>query len=66
MFTANKTYRKYRTGNYFFPDLKKNKNEIGKYQSGDSVEQDINLVWPNKIFCFMFQYNIQFTTDMLP
>jgi hypothetical protein len=42
MFTANKTYRKYRTGNYFFPDLKKNKNEIGKYQSGDSVEQDIH------------------------
>jgi hypothetical protein len=32
MFTANKIYGKYRTGNDFFPDLKK-KNEIGKNQS---------------------------------
>ena len=26
---------------------KKKKNEIGKNRSGDLVEQDINLVWPN-------------------
>jgi hypothetical protein len=32
MFTANKIYGKYRIGNDFFPDLKK--NEIGKNQSG--------------------------------
>jgi hypothetical protein len=43
MFTANKIYGKYRTGYDFFLDLKKYK--IGNNQSGDSVEQDINLVW---------------------
>ena len=55
MFTDNKIYERYRTGNDFFRIKKKKKNEIGKNQSGDSVEQDINLVWPKEtknIFLF--------------
>jgi hypothetical protein len=44
MFNANKIYRKYRTGEKKIPDKKK--NEISKNQSGDSIEQDINLVRP--------------------
>lgn len=47
---------------YFFPI----KKQIGNIQSGDFDEQDIHLVWPDKIFCFMFQRNVQFVTDMLP
>ena len=46
MFNANKIYGKYRTEKKKFPDKKKIKNEISKNQSGDSVEQDINLVRP--------------------
>jgi hypothetical protein len=44
MFNANKIYRKYRTGKKNFRIKKK--NEISKNQSGDSIEQDINLVRP--------------------
>jgi hypothetical protein len=43
MFTANKIYGKYQTGNDFFRIKKKMKSELSR----DSVKQDINLVWPN-------------------
>ena len=56
MFTANKIYGKYRTGNDFFQIyFFFLKYEIGKNQSGDSIKQDVNLVWPK---CFFLSYNL--------
>jgi hypothetical protein len=63
-FTSKKTNRKClpltkyteNTGpEMIFSGFKKNikKYEFGKNQSGDSVEQDINLVWP---YCFVFSW----------
>jgi hypothetical protein len=46
MVTANKIYGKYRTGNDIFW-IKKKWNQQKPELSGDSVEQDSNLVWPN-------------------
>ena len=59
MFTANKIYGKYRTGNDFFRIKEKKKNEIGKNQSSDPVEQDINLVWPN-VFGFLIETKYEY------
>jgi hypothetical protein len=65
MFNANKIYRKYRTGKKNFRIKKK--NEISKNQSGDSIEQDINLVRPidniliiskNEIFTVLYNASL--------
>jgi hypothetical protein len=49
MFTATTKYMENTGPEMIFFLIEK--NEIGKNQSGDSVEQDINLVWPKNYYC---------------